>query len=336
MISALLGQKTSRPPVWFMRQAGRYMADYQKLRKEHSFMELCHEPDLATEITLQPIRSFGMDAAIFFCDILVTAEALGSQVDIIEKRGPVISNPFRLTSDMDRLLSPAEAMGKLDYTSKALKQIREALPEEKALLGFVGAPLTVASYMVEGGSSSTVPTVFKMIAEEPTLFQGLMERLTDLSILYIKSQRESGVDAIQIFESWASLLPLSIYREHVFPHLKRLVEATHHPEKPLILFALAQQPLWDVLGTLPVHALSLGHGLSLTGMRDRFPGKALQGNLDSRYLLCERETLLGAADKILEEMKDQPGYIFNLGHGITPATPEGHIAALVDRVQNLN
>jgi uroporphyrinogen decarboxylase len=333
MISALMGQRTPRPPVWFMRQAGRYMSEYRELRKKHSFMELCHEPDLATEITLQPIRSFDMDAAIFFCDILVTAEALGSQVDIIEKRGPVIANPFRLSSDLDQLLSSEEAMGKLEYTSKALRQIRGALSEDKALLGFVGAPLTVASYMIEGGSSSSVPTVFRMIAEEPKLFQGLMERLTDLSILYIESQRNAGVDAVQIFESWASLLPLPIYREHVFPHLKRLVEATHHPEKPLILFALAQQPLWDLLGTLPVHALSLGHGLSLTGMRDRFPGKALQGNLDSRFLLCEKETLLKAADDILEEMSNQPGYIFNLGHGITPPTPEDHIAALVERVR---
>jgi uroporphyrinogen decarboxylase len=315
-----------------MRQAGRYMAEYRELRKKHSFMELCHEPDLATEITLQPIRAFDMDAAIFFCDILVTAEALGSQVDIIEKRGPVISNPFRLKTDLDHLLSPEDAIEKLSYTSTALTQIRSALPKDKALLGFVGAPLTVASYMVEGGSSASVPTVFRMIAEEPALFQGLMERLTDLSILYIESQRKAGVDAVQIFESWASLLPLSIYREHVFPHLKRLVESTHHPEKPLILFALAHQPLWDLLGTLPVHALSLGHGISLTGMRDRFPGKALQGNLDSRYLLCEKETLLQAADAILDEMADQPGHIFNLGHGITPPTPEEHIAALVERV----
>jgi uroporphyrinogen decarboxylase len=265
----------------------------------------------------------------------VTAEALGSHVDIVERRGPIISNPFRLKSDLDLLLPPEEAIGKLNYTSTALRQIRAALPDDKALLGFVGAPLTVASYMVEGGSSSSVPTVFRMIAEDPTLFQGLMERLTDLSILYVESQREAGVDAVQIFESWASLLPLPIYREHVFPHLKRLVEATYHPEKPLILFALAQEPLWDLLGTLPVHALSLGHEMSLGEMRKRFPGKALQGNLDSRYLLCAKETLLKATDEVLREMADQPGFIFNLGHGITPPTPEAHIAALVDRIRQL-
>jgi uroporphyrinogen decarboxylase len=330
---ALAGETTPRPPIWLMRQAGRYMADYRALRQQHSFMELCHEPDLATEITLQPIRTFGMDAAIFFCDILVTAEALGGDLDIVEKVGPVISNPVRTREDLDRLLPHADAIANLQYTHQALTQIRAALPKEKGLLGFVGAPLTVGSYMIEGGSSSQVHTVFKMIHEAPDLFAGIMKRLTDLTIDYIQLQRSAGVDGIQIFESWASLLPKNIYIEHVFPHLQRLVNATANPEQPLILFALADMELWVHLRTLPVQVLSVGPHHDILNFREAFPEKALQGNLDSRFLLGDQDILLRAATNILETMKDQPGYIFNLGHGITPKTPESNVAALVDLVQ---
>jgi uroporphyrinogen decarboxylase len=187
--------------------------------------------------------------------------------------------------------------------------------------------------MIEGGSSSQVHTVFKMIHEAPDLFAGIMKRLTDLTIDYIQLQRSAGVDGIQIFESWASLLPKNIYIEHVFPHLQRLVNATANPEQPLILFALADMELWVHLRTLPVQVLSVGPHHDILNFREAFPEKALQGNLDSRFLLGDQDILLRAATNILETMKDQPGYIFNLGHGITPKTPESNVAALVDLVQ---
>ena len=206
LIAAAQGQKTPRPPIWLMRQAGRYMQEYQNLRKKHSFMELCHEPDLATEITLQPMKAFGMDAAILFCDILVTAEALGRCRDYREK-GPVIANPVRTEADLEALLPKDAALNSLGYVSTTLRQIREGIGAEKALLGFVGAPFTVGSYMIEGGSSSSVPVTFKMIAEAPELFKKIMTRLTDLTIDYIEMQREAGVDALQVFESWALFYP---------------------------------------------------------------------------------------------------------------------------------
>jgi uroporphyrinogen decarboxylase len=330
--SALSGQQTPRPPIWLMRQAGRYMSDYRNLRKKNSFMELCHEPDLATEITLQPIKAFGMDAAIFFCDILVTAEALGCKLDIVEKVGPVISNPIRCQQDLARLTPLDEAIDNLNYTHRALTQIRSALPADKGLLGFVGAPLTVGSYMIEGGSSSGVHTVFRLIQEDPELFAQIMERLTDLTIEYIGLQRSTGVDGIQIFESWASLLPRKIYLKHAFPHLQRLVKSCSNKEQPLILFALADSELWQDLQTLPVQVLSIGSQHDLRSFRKAFPDKALQGNLDSRYLLGDRNIMLHAAKEILEDMRDQGGYIFNLGHGITPKTPESNVSALVDLV----
>jgi uroporphyrinogen decarboxylase len=296
-------------------------------------MELCHQPDLATEITLQPIEAFGMDAAIFFCDILVTAEALGGNLDIVEKVGPVIANPVRTEEDLNRLLPQDEALASLGYTYEALTQIRSALPQDKGLLGFAGAPLTVASYMIEGGSSAQVPTVFRMINEEPELFSKIMARLTDLTISYVDLQRSAGVDGVQIFESWASLLPLEMYLEHVLPHLQRLMSACHKPDQPLILFALAQDPLWQKLATLDSDVLSLGPGHSLKEFRKRYPEKALQGNLDSRYMLGDRDIMLKAATAHLESMRGESGFIFNLGHGLTPKTPESNVKALVDLVQ---
>lgn len=332
--AAARGQATPRPPIWLMRQAGRYMSEYQNLRKKHSFMELCHEPDLATEITLQPMKAFGMDAAILFCDILVTAEALGRDVDIVEKKGPIIGNPVRTEADLAEWLPLETALESLNYVSTTLRQIREGIGAEKALLGFVGAPFTVGSYMIEGGSSSSVPTTFKMIAEAPELFEKIMTRLTDLTIAYIEKQREAGVDALQVFESWASILPEPIYLKHVFPHLKRIVETCQNPDQPLILFALATPSLWKTLGQLPAQVLSIGPEHDLAQFRQDFPDKALQGNLDTRWLLCSESTMIREAIVILDKMQGQPGHIFNLGHGITPNVPVSQVAKLVELVQS--
>jgi uroporphyrinogen decarboxylase len=317
-----------------MRQAGRYMDDYQKLRKKHSFMELCHEPDLATEITLQPIKAFDMDAAILFCDILVTAEALGRDLDIVEKKGPVIANPVRSYEDLKQLLPQEAALESLDYVSQTLRQIREEIGAEKGLLGFVGAPFTVGSYMIEGGSSSSAPITFKMIVEDPKLFEGIMTRLTDLTIDYIELQRKAGVDALQIFESWASLLPEAMYLKHVFPHLKRIVETCYRPDQPLILFALATPSLWQHLAKLPAQVLSIGPEHDLSKFKTSFPNKAFQGNLDTRYLLCSKETLIKETQLILDKMKGHNGHIFNLGHGITPNVPEDQVRTLVDFIKS--
>lgn len=328
MKMACLGQVTPRPPVWFMRQAGRYMEEYRKLRQKYSFMALCHEPDLACEITLQPLKKFNMDAAILFCDILVTAEALGADLDIVENKGPVIQNPVSNQSDLDKLVNCEDALNRLRFVETTLKALRAELGEEKALLGFAGAPFTVASYLIEGGSSKHIAKSFRMIQESPELFSALLEKLTDLTIAYVTMQRSQGVDAVQIFESWASLLPADIYLKHVFPHLKRLITELHDPEQPLILFALANDNLWKVFQDLPVHVLSIGPDVSLR----QFQGKAVQGNLDPRWLLCPKDLALEKANQLLHDMRGSEGYIFNLGHGILPQTSPENVHALVDLV----
>jgi uroporphyrinogen decarboxylase len=325
-----------RPPIWLMRQAGRYMAEYRELRQKHSFMELCHNSDLACEITLQPIKKFDMDAAILFSDILVTAEALGAEVDIVEKQGPVISNPIRSDEDFSKLNDFSKANDNLAYIGKTLSKIRNELHPDKALLGFCGAPLTVASYMIEGGSSKDITVTFKMIQRNPELFNNIMTSLTNLTIRYIEMQRENGIDALQIFESWASLLPEAMYLEHVFPHLKKIIDTCSNPDKPLILFALAPISLWKHFAKLPVQVLSVPSTIPFEQIKAIAPDKAIQGNLDSRWLHCSQEQLLRETDKILNNPLTKKGFIFNLGHGITPKTPEENVAALCNHVMNFS
>lgn len=324
-----------RPPIWLMRQAGRYMADYRKLREKHSFMQLCHDSDLATEITLQPLKKFDMDAAILFCDILVTAEALGAQLDIVEKKGPIIANPVNDENALNGLVPTAEAAGSLSYVETTLQQIRSEIGSEKGLLGFVGAPFTVASYMIEGSSSSQVPKTFSMIHNNPEVFSGLLSKLVDVTVEYVEMQRRQDVDAVQIFESWASLLPDEVYLKHVFPHLENLVSRVYHKDKPLIMFALARPSLWPHLAKLPAQILSIGPDHSLGNFRANYPEKAFQGNLDSRWLLCPESEFMPRVDNVLQQMQGEKGYIFNLGHGLLPPTPEDHVARLVDKVRSL-
>ena len=296
-------------------------------------MELCHNPALATEITLQPLKKFNLDAAILFCDILVTAEALGSKLDIVEKKGPVIANPITCRQDLQQLLKNEEALHALDFVATTLGQLRRELGANKALLGFAGAPFTVACYMIEGGSSVHITRVFRMIQEEPQLFHDLLERLTDLTIGYVHMQRRNGVDAVQIFESWASLLPQDVYLRAVMPHLQRLLQAIHDPQHPTILFALAGRGLWEKLLQLPVQAASVGPNLDLHEFSTLAHGKCLQGNLDPRWLLCPQPRFLEQAGLLLATMRGRSaGYIFNLGHGILQQTPEDHVRALVDLV----
>jgi uroporphyrinogen decarboxylase len=328
--------KNPRPPIWLMRQAGRYMQDYRNLREKNSFMELCHNGDLSCEITLQPIKKFGMDAAILFSDILVTAEALGGKLDIVEKRGPVISNPIRTEDDYSQLNDLSKASDELAYIGKTLSKIRSNLDSGTALLGFCGAPLTVASYMIEGGSSKDITLTFKMIQENPELFNAIMTTLSNLTIRYIEMQRENDIDALQIFESWASLLPECMYLKYVFPHLKKVVESCYNPDKPLILFALAPMSLWKHFAKLPVHVLSVPSTIQINQIKALAPDKAVQGNLDSRWLHCGQEKVISEANKILENPYSKKGFIFNLGHGITPKTPEENVAALCQHVKNFS
>lgn len=314
-----------------MRQAGRYMPEYQVLRKKHGFMELCHQPELAEEVTMQPIDAFGVDAAILFSDILVTAEALGFDVDIVESKGPVIANPVKTAADVAKLASADNAMQNLGYIEQILKSLSARLSGKKALLGFAGAPLTVASYAIEGGSSKTLAETFKMINQEPKLFDALMEKFTELTASYIRMQVNAGADAVQIFESWARMLPADLYRERVWPHLQRLVEQCS--DLPILFFAQADTELWEDFFTLPVLGFSVGTEIRLRNFKKAYANKLVQGNMDPRWMTLSPELAVAETQRLLEDSRGLTGHIFNLAHGLLPITRTETVQAVVDCVK---
>ena len=333
-LRAATGEATPRPPIWLMRQAGRYLPEYKSIRSKKSFAALCRDPSLSCEITLQPLRRFKLDAAIVFSDILLPAEALGYEFRLDEERGPVLSPPYRLEGD-EKIWRPVEeALLRLTCVGKALQNVRAAQPS-RALIGFAGAPLTVASYIIEGGSSDRMPHTFKMMTERPDVFARLMSALVDLTIRYVELQRAAGADAIQIFESWAGLIPEALYLEHAIPHLRHLLRSCYRPASPLILYAQASESLWRRLADLPVQVLSVNSEINMPRLAALRTDRALQGNLDPRWLLAPKQVLLAEAARIVAGMSGQGGFIFNVGRGLTPDVPPEGVRALVDWVAAL-
>ncbi len=333
---AARNEATSRPPIWMMRQAGRYLPEYRALREKYSFLQMMRTPELATEITLQPIRRFGFDAAILFSDILVTASALGSDLDFVEKKGPVISNPIRTLQDVQALqIIPAEQS--IYYVMDAIKLL---LPELKAtgtpLIGFCGAPFTVASYMIEGGSSADLTRTKQMIGNDPACFQALMDVLTDISISYLNAQIKAGVQALQIFDTWAGLLSWADFNTFIIPSLRRLIEGLDNPNQiPISVFSRSTSTFGPVLSKLPIQVLSVDWQSSLPDLRSRLrQDLAIQGNLDPGLLLADPRILKARVLNILNDMHPFKGFIFNLGHGITPNVNPDHVKCVVDTVQN--
>ena len=309
-------------PVWLMRQAGRYLPEYRKLRASAgSFLDLCFSPGLAAEVTLQPVRRFGMDAAILFSDILTIPHALGQEVRFVEGTGPVLG-PF----DPGALQF---ANGRLDPVYETVRRVRKDLPDGVALIGFAGAPWTVAAYMVEGGSSRDWLKVRRMALGEPERFAALTDLLVEATIDHLSAQAEAGAEALQLFDSWAGLLPPAGIRRWCLEPARRIAAglAARHPSVPLILFprgAGALAPEFAGVGACvgldttadPVWAASAVQGRA-----------AVQGNLDPMLLVIGGDAMERAAREILSALRCGP-HIFNLGHGVLPATPPEHVAAL--------
>ena len=313
-------------PIWMMRQAGRYLPEYQGFRKQFSFKKMMSTPDIATEVTLQPIRRFGMDAAILFSDILVTAEALGFPVDFIEKKGPVFQKRFEDVSQLNACPSIRDA---LPYVFQTISNLKKELKIH--LVGFAGAPFTVASYMIEGGSSQTLETVKKRFIQDPASCHALLDRLADVTIAYLQAQLEDGVDAIQLFDTWAGLLSQRDFTLYSLPYIRKIVSSldTH---KPILLYLRNTSAYIDLLKELPIQVLSLDWQSSLSGCAARVPF-AIQGNLDPQLLLGGDKHLKPYVDDILEQMKGHPGHIFNLGHGILPGTNPDTVKQMIEWVR---
>jgi uroporphyrinogen decarboxylase len=325
-------QPVDATPVWFMRQAGRYMPEYRALREKYSLLTLCRTPELAVEVTLQPVRALGVDAAILFSDLLLPLAPLGIPFDFQAGEGPVIGRPLRSRGDIEALhgFDPRQ---ELEMVLDAIRLLRGELRDKVPLIGFAGAPFTLASYAIEGGHSNNFGLTKALMYSDPEAWHRLAALLADVVGDYLRAQVEAGVDALQVFDSWIGALDAQDYREFVLPHVRALFDKVRDAGVPLIHF-----------GTGTGHLLSLQRdaGGDVIGIDWRTPldegwravgeGTAVQGNLDPTLLLGPRERLLRRVDEVLRRAAGRPGHIFNLGHGILPATPVDNVRAVVEHV----
>jgi uroporphyrinogen decarboxylase len=329
LISALRGEATPRRPLWVMRQAGRYLPEYRALRARHSFEELSSNAQLAAEVTLQPLARFPLDAAIIFADLMSPVGALGLSVRF--DPGPVLSHPVRSAADVDSLLDPGpEEIA--PEVAEALRLVRSALPAGTALLGFAGAPWSLAAYLVQGRGQPGFPALRALAARDAGLVTALLERLTTLAIRYVTAQVRAGVDAVQLFDTWAGVLALADWTRLVRPHLARFLAETASLGVPRILFLQDAAHLVDAYAELPSEALAVDWREDLAALHRRVvPGRALQGNLDPAILLAGPAANRGPARALLPHPSAR-SHIVNLGHGILPETPIESVQALVDTV----
>lgn len=332
ILRVLRGEAMEKPPVWLMRQAGRYLPEYRALRaRAKDFLTFCLTPDLAAEATLQPIRRFRFDAAILFADILIVPYALGQEVGFREGEGPVLA-PI---NDAAKLRVEAVA-SRIEPVLQTLRQVKPALPPETTLIGFAGAPWTVATYMVEGGSSRDFARVKGWAFADPRGFAALIDHITDATVTYLAAQIEAGAEALQLFDSWAGVLPEAEFRRWVIEPTRHIVTAlrTQHPSIPLIGFPRGAGVLYEAYRReTGVDALSLDPTVSLAWARERLQVLGpVQGNLDPMLLVVGGTPMEEAVRAIRDELGRGP-LVFNLGHGIVPETPPEHVAALVELVR---
>ncbi len=331
-LAACRCQPVDRPPVWLMRQAGRVLPEYRALKEKHSFLELVQTPDLAAEVTLQPIRRFDFDAAILFSDILVVNEALGQNYRFRETGGIEMDFAVRDAKDVERLQVGA-VRERLDYMPQALRRIRNELGDRTALIGFAGSPWTLANFMMEGGSADSFTRAKTLFYENPPLFGQLLEKLTAAVTELLRMQIEAGADAVQVFDSLGDLLAPSAYAEASAKWMKQIV-AGLGGRVPVIVFGRGQHASWDVLADTGAQVLGVDWQVKLAEVAKRLPANiAVQGNLDPFLLTTAPETVAAEARRILDEMHGRPGHIFNLGHGVPPSAKIECLQALVDAVR---
>ena len=334
-LRACRGEPVDRPPVWLMRQAGRYLPEYQATRAQAgSFLALCHTPELAAEVTLQPIRRFGFDASIVFSDILVPAQAMGLTVEFSEGEGPSIANPVRAPQDVERLRvpDPEEASPAVFETIRIL---RRELPRDVPLIGFVAAPFTLAAYAVEGGGSKNFELTKALLFGDPATGRRLLQRIADYAACHAAAEVRAGAQALQLFDTWAELLGPEDWREWCLPWANEVlhrVRAEVGPEVPLLYFSRGSAGHLQHLHEVAADVISLDWRIDLAGSRAALPGRVLQGNLDPLVLFAGPQVTRARTRRLLEQGGGQR-HVVNLGHGILPRTPIESVAALVETVR---
>ena len=323
-------EPVARTPVWFMRQAGRYMPEYRALRERHSLLTLCRTPELAVEVTLQPVQALDVDAAILFSDILLPLDPLGIPFDFQAGEGPVIERPLRTRADIDALrrFEPREA---LDKPLEAIRLLRRAL--DVPLIGFAGAPFTLASYAIEGGHSTQFLLTKRLMYEDAPAWHALAGLLAAVVGEYLVAQVEAGVQAVQVFDSWVGALDEHDYREFVLPHTRAIFDRLRGRGVPTIHFGTGTGHLLAVQREAGGDVIGVDWRTPLDEGWSRIGDAAVQGNLDPVALFAPRERLLARVDDVLRRAGGRPGHIFNLGHGILPKTPVENVRAVVDHVR---
>ena len=334
-IKACHCEKVPRPPIWLMRQAGRYMPEYRALRKKYNFLQMCQTPELAAEITLQPIHRFGMDAAIIFSDILVTAQAMGGDLEFIEGTGPVFHNHIQNKQDIEEL-DISNTADKLDYVCKAIKLVKHNLAETP-LIGFAGAPFTVAAYFLEGKLSKDLKVSKQLLYREPALAHLLLEKIAIVTIDYLNAQIRAGIDAIQIFESWAHVLSWDHFQTFSLHYIQKIIQGLHNPDNiPVIVFGRGSSVFAPLLCKSGASVLSFDWNSSLSDMRQIVPSHiAVQGNIDPYLLYASEKTITTEIHKLLKSVQNKKGIIINLGHGILLDMDPEKIGLLVELVKRV-
>jgi len=321
------------PPVWLMRQAGRALPEYRKLKEKYSFVDLVRTPELATEVTLQPIRRFDFDAAILFSDILVVPEALGQGYHFRDKGGIEMEFPLSSAADIDRLDASAVA-DRLQYVARALPLIKAGLGDKTALLGFAGSPWTLANFMIEGGSAKEYTQAKALFYSDPQLFYRLLEKLTAAVTEFLQMQIDAGVDAIQIFDSLGGWLADNAFEAASAHWIRRIIRSLKGTV-PIIVFSKGTHENWDALVATGAHVIGVDWTVPLASVQSRLPALiGVQGNLDPFLLNTRPEIVSVEATRLLEEMRGRKGHIFNLGHGVPPTAKLECIESLVDTVRN--
>ncbi len=330
LLRAARGEATPRPPVWLMRQAGRILAEYRAVRQEAgSFINLVTNPELAAEVTIQPVDILGVDAAIIFSDILVVPEAMGLPYEMVEQRGPNFPDVIRKASDLNRLRA-ADPHRDLSYVLEAIKITKNRLAGRVPLIGFAGAPFTIFCYMTEGKGSKTFSEAKKILYSDPELAHELIGLITDSTIAYLKAQIAAGADLIQVFDSWAGILSPQQYEIYSLPYLRRICEAI--TEVPVTIFAKGAFFARKAIGRLPCSVVGLDWNMDIAESKELIPEKTLQGNLDPCVLYASYEQVRRETNNLLTAYGTHP-FIANLGHGVYPDTDPDKVRCFIDTVK---
>ena len=331
-IRAAFGQQTERPPVWMMRQAGRYMPEYWEIKNKYTFLEMCKTPEIAADVTMLPVDLLDIDAAILFSDILVTPEAMGGDLSFEQGVGPRFSNPVRSWEDAEKL--NAQSVDRLQYVADAIKVIQERLNGSIPLIGFAGAPFTILSYLVEGKSSRDFKLTKTLLNNDPKLAHYILQKITDLTVDYLNMQIAAGVNAVQLFDSWAMALTWNDYIEFGHAYTQQIISRINREGIPVISFARGSSVFYPIMSEAKPDVISLDWNADILNVKNNLPkGIAVQGNFDPIILYADKPVIRKKIHELFERMRGQDGFLFNLGHGIMPDMSFDHVKYAVDVIK---